>query len=95
MVICNMVGMLYIHIYLYQPNVRKKAVMVFHRFYQLDPASASVMKTKIKRILCDKDPSVMSASLVEWETHTTTRHQEAAASLRRMPHVGLAHHQII
>jgi AP-4 complex subunit epsilon-1 len=43
--------------------VRKKAVCALHRFYQLDPSSISTMGDKIRRALCDKDPSVMAASL--------------------------------
>lgn len=43
--------------------VRKKAVCALHRFYQLDQSSISNMGDKVRRALCDKDPSVMAASL--------------------------------
>ena len=43
--------------------VRKKAVMALHRFHQLDPANVSHLHDKIRRVLCDKDPSVMGACL--------------------------------
>ena len=43
--------------------VRKKAVMALHRFYQLQPSSVADLQDKLRRVLCDKDPSVMGASL--------------------------------
>ncbi|CAM9632684.1 unnamed protein product [Chrysoparadoxa australica] len=43
--------------------VRKKAVMVLQRLYQLEPESVGHMGDMIRRTLCDKDPSVMAASL--------------------------------
>jgi len=45
--------------------VRKKATIVMHRFHQLSPdqISASSLSEKLRRVLCDKDPSVMCASL--------------------------------
>merc|ERR1719499_292796 len=46
-----------------EANIRKKAVMVLHRFHQLDPNSVPELMEKAKRLLCDKDPSVMGASL--------------------------------
>merc|ERR1719285_477786 len=46
-----------------EANIRKKAVMVLHRFHQLDPNSVMDLMEKAKRLLCDKDPSVMGASL--------------------------------
>jgi len=46
-----------------EANIRKKAVMVLHRFHQLDPNSVMDLMEKGKRLLCDKDPSVMGASL--------------------------------
>ncbi|RYG51192.1 hypothetical protein EON66_11025, partial [archaeon] len=46
-----------------QEIVRKKAIMVLQRFHQLQPESVSHMTDKFRRVLCDKDPSVMSASL--------------------------------
>ncbi|GAX83960.1 hypothetical protein CEUSTIGMA_g11384.t1 [Chlamydomonas eustigma] len=49
-------------------HVRKKAVMVLHRFHQLDPRrEGSLAGVDIDRsfrtMLCDKDPAVMSAAL--------------------------------
>lgn len=52
-----------------QELLRKKAVMLLHRFFQLSPESllaaspATAMSEKLRRALCDKDPSVMGASL--------------------------------
>jgi len=46
-----------------QEIVRKKAVMLLHRFHQLQADSVSHMGAKFRRALCDKDPSVMAASL--------------------------------
>ncbi|CAN0028204.1 unnamed protein product [Ectocarpus sp. 6 AP-2014] len=43
--------------------VRKKAVMVLHRMNQLDPDSVSHMGDHLRRMLCDKDPSVMGSAL--------------------------------
>ena len=46
-----------------QSIVRKKAVMVLHRFQQLDPEATRSLHEKFRRVLCDKDPAVMGASL--------------------------------
>lgn len=43
--------------------VRKKAAMAIHRCYQLDPDSINHLIDSFRQTLCDKDPSVMSASL--------------------------------
>ena len=43
--------------------VRKKAVMALHRFCQLQPSSMTELSEKLRRVLCDKDPAVMGASL--------------------------------
>eukprot|EP01039_Chlorochromonas_danica_P004528 gene4528-4966_t len=43
--------------------VRKKAVAALHRFYQMDKNSVLDHLPKIRRALCDKDPSVMGATL--------------------------------
>ncbi len=43
--------------------VRKKAVMALHRFHQRSPSSVSHLQSKFRQMLCDKDPSVMSAAL--------------------------------
>ena len=43
--------------------VRKKAVMALQRFFQLDSSSVAGMSEVVRRSLCDKDPSVMGATL--------------------------------
>ena len=43
--------------------VRKKAVMALHRFHQLNPDSVEGIGDKLRRTLCDTDPSVMGAAL--------------------------------
>lgn len=43
--------------------VRKKAVMAVHRFHQLDAAIVRDTSDVLRRALCDRDPSVMGASL--------------------------------
>eukprot|EP01029_Cantina_marsupialis_P031871 TRINITY_DN9314_c0_g2_i1.p1 TRINITY_DN9314_c0_g2~~TRINITY_DN9314_c0_g2_i1.p1 ORF type:complete len:955 (-),score=390.20 TRINITY_DN9314_c0_g2_i1:252-2777(-) len=43
--------------------VRKKAIMVLHRFHRLDSKSVADMNDQFRRVLCDKDPAVMGASL--------------------------------
>eukprot|EP00826_Nyctotherus_ovalis_P052657 TRINITY_DN6724_c0_g1_i2.p1 TRINITY_DN6724_c0_g1~~TRINITY_DN6724_c0_g1_i2.p1 ORF type:complete len:903 (-),score=320.36 TRINITY_DN6724_c0_g1_i2:86-2794(-) len=43
--------------------IRKKAVMVVHRFLILNPSLADDLDPKMKTALCDKDPCVMAASL--------------------------------
>lgn len=43
--------------------VRKKAMMALHRFHQLHPDSIADFGDQIRRMLCDRDPSVMGASL--------------------------------
>jgi len=44
-------------------NVRKKAVMALHKVVKIAPSSITEINDKINRALCDKDPSVMAASL--------------------------------
>ena len=44
--------------------IRKKAVCALHRLHQMDKDCLVEHADKIRRILCDKDPSVMGASLV-------------------------------
>ena len=46
-----------------QELVRKKAIMLLHRFLQLQPESVSHLSDKFRRALCDKCPEVMGASL--------------------------------
>lgn len=43
--------------------VRKRAVCALHRCFQLDKHCMEEHMDKIRRVLCDKDPSVMGASL--------------------------------
>ncbi|KRX02553.1 Armadillo-type fold [Pseudocohnilembus persalinus] len=43
--------------------VRKKAIMVYQRIYQLNPGMVTDYDEKMRRALCDKEPSVMGASL--------------------------------
>jgi AP-4 complex subunit epsilon-1 len=43
--------------------IRKKAVMVIIKFYKFCPQAIDQMDMKMKKSLCDKDPSVMQASL--------------------------------
>jgi AP-4 complex subunit epsilon-1 len=43
--------------------VRKKAVMVFERFYSRAPTMVSHLSESFRRALLDKDPSVMGAAL--------------------------------
>jgi len=44
--------------------VRKRAVVAFHRLYQMDSDSVQDHTDVVRRVLCDKDPAVMGASLV-------------------------------
>jgi len=46
-----------------QAMVRKKTVLALHRIYQLDPGALDHLIPTFRRVLCDKDPSVMGASL--------------------------------
>ena len=46
-----------------EATIRKKAIMVLQRFNELSPKTISDVGDKAKRMLCDKDPSVMGASL--------------------------------
>ena len=41
--------------------IRKKAVMVLIKFHSIDPVEG--MDAKMKKALCDKDPSVMACAL--------------------------------
>lgn len=50
-----------------KPMVRKKAVMALHRFIILDPSMMERYEQKIRSVLCDQDPSVMSATLCIFE----------------------------
>ena len=44
--------------------VRKRALLALHRFYQLDKSSISHLIDEVCKMLCDADPSVMTASVV-------------------------------
>ena len=44
-------------------KIRKKAVMCLFKFYQVDPNSVPDCEQKMRKLLCDKDPSVMAATL--------------------------------
>jgi len=44
-------------------HIRKKAVCALHRLYQMDKSSLSDHIEKIRLMICDRDPSVMGASL--------------------------------
>ena len=44
--------------------VRKRALLALHRFYQLDKSSISHLLDEVCKMLCDADPSVMTASVV-------------------------------
>lgn len=46
-----------------QELVRKKAVMALQKFHSLQPQSIAHLDDRIRRTLCDKDPSVMAAVL--------------------------------
>ena len=48
--------------------VRKKTVMVLHRFYCINPQSIESIDKLMRKALCDKDPSVMSATLNYYQT---------------------------
>eukprot|EP00831_Metopus_contortus_P028189 TRINITY_DN23496_c0_g1_i2.p1 TRINITY_DN23496_c0_g1~~TRINITY_DN23496_c0_g1_i2.p1 ORF type:complete len:370 (-),score=34.75 TRINITY_DN23496_c0_g1_i2:3-1112(-) len=43
--------------------IKKKAVMVVHKFYLINPNLINDIDQKMKKALCDKDPCVMAASL--------------------------------
>lgn len=43
--------------------IRKKSVIVLIKFYKFYPQAIEGMDLKMKKALCDKDPSVMQASL--------------------------------
>ena len=43
--------------------IRKKATMVIIKFHKIYPQAIDCMDIKMKKALCDKDPSVMAASL--------------------------------
>ena len=44
-------------------KIRKKVAMVLYKFYQIDKNSVPDIEAKMKKLLCDYDPSVMGATL--------------------------------
>ena len=44
-------------------QIRKKVAMVLFKFYQVDKNSVPDIDYKMKKLLCDTDPSVMAATL--------------------------------
>lgn len=48
--------------------VRKKAIMVMQKLYILNPSSIPDYEDKMKRALCDKEPSVMGSTLNLYHT---------------------------
>eukprot|EP01091_Cochliopodium_minus_P017357 TRINITY_DN677_c0_g2_i1.p1 TRINITY_DN677_c0_g2~~TRINITY_DN677_c0_g2_i1.p1 ORF type:complete len:1212 (-),score=405.03 TRINITY_DN677_c0_g2_i1:36-3671(-) len=50
-----------------KPIVRKKAVMAMHKFYLLQNDIIQPYDDKIRNCLCDRDPSVMAATLCLYE----------------------------
>ena len=44
-------------------QIRKKAVMCLHRFWQVNPSYVTELESKMRKMLCDYDPSVMGATL--------------------------------
>jgi len=51
--------------------IRKKAVILVHKFYRLEPSSIDEIDIRMKQALCDKDPRVMEVALNYF--HTVTR----------------------
>lgn len=43
--------------------IRKKAIMALHKIHKISPSSVTDFNDKLKKALCDRDPSVMGASL--------------------------------
>ena len=44
-------------------QIRKKAVMCLYRFYQVDPSYVPDCEDRMRKLICDYDPSVMAATL--------------------------------
>ena len=44
-------------------QIRKKAVMCLYRFHQVDPSTVPDCEEKMRKLICDYDPSVMAATL--------------------------------
>jgi len=58
--VCEAVHLLLTHAH---EMIRKKAVMVLIKFHKASPHLVDNMDQKMKKSLCDKDPSVMAVSL--------------------------------
>jgi AP-4 complex subunit epsilon-1 len=56
------------------PTIRKKAVVALQRFHQLAPdvVTKEEMQSQLRKVLCDKDPSVMGSCLnvIQWMART-------------------------
>jgi len=68
------------------PTVRKKSIITLHRFHQLSPdvVSEDELYEKIRKVLCDRDPSVMGSCLnviLAMATKDTTRLKDLIPSL--------------
>ena len=44
-------------------QIRKKAVMCLYRFHQVDPGTVPDCEERMRKLICDYDPSVMAATL--------------------------------
>ena len=44
-------------------QIRKKAVMCLYKFYQVSPQTVPECEEKMRKLICDYDPSVMAATL--------------------------------
>ena len=44
-------------------QIRKKAVMCLFRFYQVDPSYVPDVEERMRKLICDYDPSVMASTL--------------------------------
>ena len=44
-------------------QIRKKAVMCLYRFYQVDPSYVPDCEERMRKLICDYDPSVMASTL--------------------------------
>ncbi len=58
--------------------MRKKAVMVMHKFYHLSPGTVDHLEDDFRRCLSDKDPGVMEAALVLFHDMISVRTQGVA-----------------
>ena len=56
--------------------IRKKSVMVISKFYKYMPSAIEQVDLKMKKGLCDKDPSVMQAALNFFSEQVKDRPQD-------------------